>query len=316
MSAEAAALHQRELRLFSSPEMSVTDYRCRVACHPTGPEEQVDAHTIVFVRSGTFRYTMNGETIAADPNYVLFFAAGRPYRVAHPVAGGDDCTSVSLSSRLVRDLRRTCAPRAAERGEAAFPRSHALCSARALRLQYELLAVLRGSRPSPLVVQDLIAALADEAVREAYGAVGVGSPRPGAARRARDLAEAARYQVQANVVEPPSLEALSRSLGCSPFHLSRTFHRVVGVPIRRYVARMRARVAAERLLEGAQDLTGLALDLGYADHSHFTNAFRQEWGEPPSRFRASLGTRVRSRRLLAARRGLRRTPSEGVVTPW
>jgi len=72
---------------------------------------------------------------------------------------------------------------------------------------------------------------------------------------------------------------------------------VVGVPIRRYVTRLRARVAAECLAQGARDLTALALDLGYADHSHFTNAFREEWGEPPSRFRAALarGSRVRAR---------------------
>jgi len=67
---------------------------------------------------------------------------------------------------------------------------------------------------------------------------------------------------------------------------------VVGVPIRRYVTRVRARVAAERLAQGAGDLTALALDLGPADHSHFTNAFRQERGEPPSRFRVALGSRV------------------------
>ena len=30
----------------------------------------------------------------------------------------------------------------------------------------------------------------------------------------------------------------------------------------------------------------MALRLGYADHSHFTNAFRAEWGLPPSAFRA------------------------------
>jgi AraC-like DNA-binding protein len=309
-------LQQREERLFSSPEMSVIDYRCRVACHPTGPEEQVDAHCIVFVRSGTFWYTMDGETVAVDPNYVLFLTPGRPYRVAHVVAGGDDCTSVSLSPRLARDLLRAYVPHGAERGEMTFPLSHALCSTRALRLQYDLLAVLRGHRPSVLAVQDLIAALADEAVRGACGAIGSGGPATsGEARRGRELAEAARHQLQASVVEPPGLESLSRALGCSPFHLSRTFHRVIGVPIRRYVARMRARVAAERLLNGAQDLTALALDLGYADHSHFTNAFRQEWGEPPSRFRSTLAPRARRARRSAARRGSGGTSGDAPA-PW
>ena len=33
---------------------------------------------------------------------------------------------------------------------------------------------------------------------------------------------------------------------------------------------------------------GLALDLGFSDHSHFTNAFREEFGAPPSAFRRVL----------------------------
>jgi AraC-like DNA-binding protein len=45
-------------------------------------------------------------------------------------------------------------------------------------------------------------------------------------------------------------------------------------------------VAAHHLANGASDLTELALQLGYADHSHFTNAFHREWGHPPSQFRA------------------------------
>jgi AraC-like DNA-binding protein len=45
-------------------------------------------------------------------------------------------------------------------------------------------------------------------------------------------------------------------------------------------------VAAERLRGGERNLTDLALDLGYTDHSHFTKAFRQEWRLPPSAVRA------------------------------
>lgn len=40
-----------------------------------------------------------------------------------------------------------------------------------------------------------------------------------------------------------------------------------------------------RMAEGRSNLTDLALDLGFADHSHFTNAFRREWGISPSEFR-------------------------------
>jgi AraC-like DNA-binding protein len=101
----------------------------------------------------------------------------------------------------------------------------------------------------------------------------------------RDLAEAAKAMLLTRYQSPPSLDELARTLGCSPFHLSRTFSRIAGVPLRRHLDRLRLRLALERLARGVADLTDLALDLGHADHSHFTNAFRREFGAPPSAFR-------------------------------
>jgi AraC-like DNA-binding protein len=117
------------------------------------------------------------------------------------------------------------------------------------------------------------------------------TPSATAARRHRDLAEAAKLALNQRLQSPPSLGELGRAFACSPFHLSRTFSRTVGVSLRRYLGRLRVRAAADRLAAGAHDLTQLALELGFADHSHFTNAFRREWGVPPSAFRASLDSR-------------------------
>jgi AraC-like DNA-binding protein len=73
----------------------------------------------------------------------------------------------------------------------------------------------------------------------------------------------------------------------SPFHLARVFHERAGVPVHRYLTRLRLRAALDRLMGGADDLTALALDLGFSSHSHFTDAFRTEFGRPPSAVRHS-----------------------------
>src|SRR5947208_559037 len=109
-------------------------------------------------------------------------------------------------------------------------------------------------------------------------------------RRRRDLVEAVKLMISERLERPPSLTELADVLGCSPYHLSHTFHGTAGLSLRGYVRRLRARVAAERLAAGASHLTALALDLGYADHSHFTNSFRREWGVSPSTFRSRLVT--------------------------
>jgi AraC-like DNA-binding protein len=105
-------------------------------------------------------------------------------------------------------------------------------------------------------------------------------------RRHRELTEAAKLAVNARLAELPGLHHLAQLLGCSPFHLSRVFRLTAGMSLRRYVCRLRAHLAADRLSAGAPDLTALALDLGFVDHSHFTNTFRRAWASTPSRFRS------------------------------
>jgi AraC-like DNA-binding protein len=190
------------------------------------------------------------------------------------------------------------APDVAQDPEAPFHLGHGLATPRLARLHYELLALVR-SRATALAIDDALADLADEAVRAVYGgrrrrAAGgcrsAGGSRSAAAfARRRDLVEATKLAINAHLDAPPRLMELARVTGCSPFHLSRTFRRTTGESLRRYVGRLRALVAADRLAAGARDLTDLALDLGYADHSHFTNRFRREWGMPPARFRALAG---------------------------
>jgi AraC-like DNA-binding protein len=272
----------------------VIDFRCRAHVEPDGPEEPNPTHSIVLVRRGVFRRIDRGEALVADANHVLFFNGDQPYRFAHPLPGGDDCTILAVETPRALELVARCSPWDAERPEAPFRLGHGLCTPRAARLHYEVLTLARRGAAA-LAVEDGLAELAEEALHAAYQTherrTEGDALSAAARRRRRELVEATALALHARLEEPPSLAELADALGCSPFHLSRVFHETAGLSLRRYLARLRARLAAERLAAGAPDLTELALDLGYADHSHFTNAFRQEWGVPPSRFRALLGAR-------------------------
>ena len=52
-----------------------------------------------------------------------------------------------------------------------------------------------------------------------------------------------------------------------------------------YRVQLRLRHALERVAEPAADLASVALDLGFASHSHFTAAFRRAYGRTPGDFR-------------------------------
>lgn len=269
--------------------MVIEDFRCRAHVHRKGPEEANLKHSIVFIRRGVFIRQRGKESVVADANHILFFNAGEPYHIAHPAVGGDDCTILSVPTRLVQELVSRYVPRYAVRAEAPFPFGFTLGPHRTVRLQFELLRRIRSVADPAL--DEVLIELMDAAVQTA-GAMHATLPNrkypvtAAAARRHRDLAEAAKVVINSCVANPPSLSVLARALECSPFHLSRVFRSQIGLSLRKYVARLRVRLAVDRLARGERDLTGLALDLGYTDHSHFTNAFRREWGLPPSAVRA------------------------------
>ncbi|HEX7019218.1 MAG TPA: helix-turn-helix transcriptional regulator [Gemmatimonadaceae bacterium] len=281
-------LHERHL-LYESLGVSVVDFRCRAHVEPDGPEEPNPTHSIVLVRRGVFRRTWRGDACLADPNHVLFFNAAEPSSFAHPLPGGDDCTILTVDAQRAVELVARHSPEDVEDPETPFRVGHAPSSRHVARLHFELLARIRR-RDAALVVDDTLSELADESVRVAYRTRTGLEPRrtvsAATRRRHHDLTEAVKLAINQRLESPPRLSDLGRALGCSPFHLSRIFRETAGVRLRRYTQQLRARMAADRLTRGARNLTELALDLGYSDHSHLTNAFRREWGLPPSRFKA------------------------------
>ncbi|MEA1650026.1 helix-turn-helix domain-containing protein [Nitrospirillum sp. BR 11164] len=74
--------------------------------------------------------------------------------------------------------------------------------------------------------------------------------------------------------------------GFSVRALQRLFADLVGMTPKWVIRRARLHEAAHRLGQGeAVDLTTLAQDLGYFDHAHFTQDFKQVIGQSPSAYR-------------------------------
>lgn len=288
--------HERML-LCAAGGVSVTDFRCHALPGPEGPDEPSPTHSIAFVRRGAFSRSRprERESVLADANHILFFNRGQPYRYAHPAPSGDACTILAIETSLALALVSHHEPRRAECVEEPFRLGHAINSPRVIGLHYELLHLARVGPPSPLALEEICVELAAEALRAAYREdeqrrdVGV---EAAAASRRSDLVEATKGLLLRRVESPPGLDQLARAVDCSSFHLSRTFREVTGITLRRYAKRLRACLAADRLAAGERNLTSLALDLGYADHSHFTNAFRQELGMTPSRFRSRFRSQL------------------------
>jgi AraC-like DNA-binding protein len=109
-----------------------------------------------------------------------------------------------------------------------------------------------------------------------------------ASRPTRRLIGLTKEFLEANLASPLRLADVARAVGVSPAYLTDVFRRVEGVPVHRYLTQLRLAQALVDLPH-ADDLTTLALGLGFSSHSHFTAVFRRAFDCTPSEFRQSRG---------------------------
>jgi AraC-like DNA-binding protein len=107
-------------------------------------------------------------------------------------------------------------------------------------------------------------------------------------RKASSVATQAREYLEAHYSEDISLADLATLTSCSPFHISRIFTKVIGLPPHACLESIRISRARE-LLRAGMSVVDTALAVGYADQSHFTHRFRRHTGFTPGQYR----TRVR-----------------------
>jgi len=284
--------------LAAAPGLRVEDYRCDGRSAST--DERIDGFELVFVRRGAFQVESARGRALADAQSMLLFHRGEQFRVTHPANCGDHCLIVGFDESLLADLFSRTPLLDDGRPEAPFAALHVACPpglhAAALRLAKRLVA--QGG--DPLLAAEELAPLVARALETAPVAESA-SRRESA--EASDLAEAVRLALARRLGDRLPLAELAAPLGVSPYHLARVFRRQTGTSIHQYRLELRLREAFGRLLAGERDLTGLALDLGFADHAHFTNAFRRRFGLPPSRARGE-----RRQAIVSAPRPRRRPP--------
>lgn len=234
---------------------------------------------------------LRGERFVCDALSPLWLTPATPYRMRQPFAGQRSLVLVfgGAAAEAVQGHEadgRAAAPRRLRRPRL-DPAAHwALARCRAtleageadrLQLEEAVLALL----PLPQATAGDEAAAAHRAVE-----------------RAREL-------LAADPAADRSLREVAVAVACSPFHLARCFRRATGLGLHAYRTQLRMALALQRLAEGEPALIQLALDLGYASHSHFSAVFRAFHGVPPSRAREVLGRSHRPRARPGAQAGRR-----------
>ncbi len=123
-------------------------------------------------------------------------------------------------------------------------------------------------------------------------------PAPDAGARAR-LVELLN-EVSASELMKMDFEELAQKMCCTPRHLSRTFHDVVGVSFRQKQAETRLNRAQELLATTRSKVLDVALESGYQSLSLFNLMFKRRFGITPAKFRQAA-TRMQEKPILSAR---------------
>jgi AraC family transcriptional regulator len=135
--------------------------------------------------------------------------------------------------------------------------------------------VVNLDKDSPLAIEELLWEMAALAARKKF-ATNTISTAPSWLRLARDLVRSG---------EKLTLEAIAREVGTHPVHLSRSFHRHFGLTMSDYARQVRLRRACRALTDPQANISDIAFEAGFADHSQFTRHFRQALGVTPTEYR-------------------------------
>jgi AraC family transcriptional regulator len=272
--------------LYDGPLVRVEDYSCRFTRGGPGGEECSDLSQVVLVRRGAFCRHFGRRSVLADANQAVFFSGGAAYRVSHPADCGDRGTVLTPAPEALSDILREFDHDGDICAEHPFPFLTGPCDAGLFWRHHELVRRLPHSA-EPLWAEETALRLVADLVSAAFAQCDL----PRRPRRQETVAahaervEAAKSYLAGRVGERTTLGEAARAAGASPFHLARAFRQQTGVPVHRYLVRLRLRTSLERLAEGAHDLAALALELGFDSHSHFAAAFRREFDRTPSEVR-------------------------------
>ena len=262
--------------LLKTQFVSIRDVRCSGRRRHQSEEEAASSTHIVFPYRGLYVRHVAGHDAVAEANQVFFFNADEGYRVSHPVPGGDASLDLVVSEPVLDELTPRSLRRTGDR--VVFDQQRLRIDPRTQALAALVRHGLQNKIAGTLEAESLALTLVSR---------GLG-PRtaraPGASVVRQRLVNRTKLVLASDLARRWTLAEIAAEVGGSPVYLTQVFRQVEGVPLYRYHLRLRLARSLD-LLSEYDDLTELSLDLGFNSHSHFTTAFTQTYGRPPSAFR-------------------------------
>lgn len=249
----------RRTPLARTPLLAWDELQLQGALPGWGPAYRTASPRLLLPLDGCVSFEVDGgKRFALDAGTALWLTPAQSYRMRPPLAG-------QRSMVLVLDRREAAARR---------------CRVTVGQRWRLLKLAAQAGQGEVLAVEESVAGLVDELLGDG---VLRAAPHP--------AVERAREYIASDPARGDSLATIAAAAACSPFHLARLFRRHNGHGLHAYRDELRIALALQRLRAGAPSMAQLALELGYAHHSHFSAAFKRRLGLTPTQLRRNLTAR-------------------------
>lgn len=241
------------------------------AAHDSPPSGATCLYQVALPYMGVFTYKVGRRSAVIDANSVLMAPAGIEYADVHPVRDmGHAVAIIAPAAEVMEELCRLVGARPSE-----LFRDLSQPGGPSMTLAAHRLRMLADHADGPLEADEL----AIHILQDIFEAGGTPRGRPS------QVVERTKQLIHERGCERLSLADIAGAVGVSPVYLTQEFSRTEGKPLYKYQLQLRlSRALVE--LPHCEDITGLAIDLGFSSHSHFGAAFRRVFGITPAEFRA------------------------------
>jgi AraC-like DNA-binding protein len=257
----------------------------------SGPH-QIRGTLLVFPRTSVTITHEGKEPVVADPNSVMFYNDEQVYWRGRLSDKGDLCEWFNYDPQVVADAVRGFDPSVDERPTTPFSFSYGPSDPISYLLQRVVVNQILSHKTEALFIEELSLHILNRIIGKSYGRRG-GLPQSVKTSSEREIGEAIQRFLATHFDQDPSLDQIAGELHYSPFHLCRIFRKHTGQSIHKYLQQLRLCASLDDVTQANVDLSTLALKLGFASHSHFTEAFRKTFGVPPSELRNTSSPHVR-----------------------
>jgi AraC family transcriptional regulator len=263
--------------LFESETLQIGLFEAHPVSDACGDVERQSLNVVVLPFSGVFsKHDAPGRHVIGTPSHAVLVAADTPYRIGFPGGIGDRALTFQFGATLAPDQLDS-------RSGAETLSSYGLLPAHAMMLRNLLWTRLEKGESNRFEIE----ALGLDLLNMSLWSMRTGHVRlrrSTLVRRMRAL-ERVKEAVALAPADKWNIAKLAQVANLSPFHLCHVFRQMVGTSVYDYVLHERLAYTLDAVLDRGADLTTVALDAGFASHSHFTSRFTRFFGCTPAALR-------------------------------